>query len=151
MDPSIYALAFDPSTHLSLPINSVSITNCMSIYHSCLPIPLSIPNPNHHICMHMCVRYAIGSRSLSVMCLAISVHLNTAAPSVSFFGSPKAYNCFLDEGLNSLLRSLAVYAHRAKFATRVFSMWDIQGALNLNVHIAAPHYTDTPLVTGVTV
>ena len=69
--------------------------------------------------------------------------------SIGFHGSPKMYNCFLDESLNSLLRSLAVYAHRAKFCVRVFSMMDMVGALNLSVYIAPPHYTDMCLLTGV--
>ena len=48
--------------------------------------------------------------------------------------SPKMYTCFLDESLNSLLRDVAVYAHRMRFETRVFSLFHLQAQLQICEH-----------------
>jgi len=67
---------------------------------------------------------------------------------VDVHGSPRAYNCFVDEGLNAMLRSLAVFAHRNRFEMRVFSMWDIQGALKVSLHIAPGLIDSVALLYG---
>ena len=63
-------------------------------------------------------------------------------------GCPRAYNCFLDEGLNAVLRSLAVFAHLLKFEYRVFSMWDIQSSLRVTLHIAPGYVESVSLIAG---
>ena len=54
----------------------------------------------------------------------------------------------MDEGLNAMLRSLAVFAHRNRFEMRVFSMWDIQGALKVSLHIAPGLIDSVALLYG---
>ena len=77
-------------------------------------------------------------------------HRNTqkTLPRVCDHGSPRAYNCFLDEGLNAVLRSLAVYAHRLKFEYRVFAMWDIQSALRVTLHVAPGVRESVQFISG---
>eukprot|EP00959_Pyramimonas_sp_CCMP1952_P237819 4969398-Pyramimonas_sp.AAC.1 len=55
---------------------------------------------------------------------------------IEWHGCPRAYSCFLDESLNAMLGSHAVFAHRARFDHRVFSLWDLQGVLSTSRYFA---------------
>ena len=109
----------------------------MSCVSTCIPENTFAWIPWHRVCL---------SRVFVDRC---SVHSGKRiAPSIEFLGSPKAYSCFVDESLNSILRALAMYAHRSRFAFRVFSMWDLQGALRLSVYVPPPHQYDLCVNTG---
>ena len=45
-----------------------------------------------------------------------------------FFGNPKLYDTFIDEGLNKLLRDAAARAHMVTFHTRILKMIALHGA-----------------------
>lgn len=55
---------------------------------------------------------------------------------IRIHGSPLNYNNFLDETLGTLLRDIAVYAHRSSYNRRAFSLLELQGRLETNVHMA---------------
>eukprot|EP00959_Pyramimonas_sp_CCMP1952_P049581 1035673-Pyramimonas_sp.AAC.1 len=58
------------------------------------------------------------------------------------------YNCFLDEGLNSLLRDICQYAHRSTLEFRCHSLFELTGALNLSRWISSNSAACGSLVSG---
>ena len=57
---------------------------------------------------------------------------------IKWAGNPKAYACYIDEGLNLLLRSTAERAHRIKFEYRIFKLFNLVSKLGLNRFIYMP-------------
>ena len=50
---------------------------------------------------------------------------------ISYFGAPKNYDTFVDEGLNLLLRQVAARAHKLKYEFRIFRLFNLHGLFNL--------------------
>ena len=52
-------------------------------------------------------------------------------------GNPKFYSCYVDEGLNMVLRTTIQHAHRTTMEVRVHNMLYLRGALGLSKFLAA--------------
>ena len=50
-------------------------------------------------------------------------------------GNPKVWSCFLDEGLNLVLRNLAAACHRARQEERIFTSFDLLGKLDWSPYL----------------
>ena len=48
------------------------------------------------------------------------------------FGNPTFYSCWLDESLNRTLRDVCARVHRSHMEVRVFSLFAIQGHMQIN-------------------
>eukprot|EP00959_Pyramimonas_sp_CCMP1952_P459145 9477781-Pyramimonas_sp.AAC.1 len=61
-----------------------------------------------------------------------------ACTRIRWAGNPKFYACYVDEGLNMLLRSTAERSHRIKFEYRIFKLFLLVSKLGLNRYVYVP-------------
>ena len=59
----------------------------------------------------------------------IATHLAARVP---FHGNPRAYSCWVGEGLNCTLRAVAERSHRYTFGVCIFQLLALQAQLGLN-------------------
>ena len=78
------------------------------------------------------VRCLLAGRSAAVGSVPKHHFWAHASHRISFQGNCKYYSCFIDEGLNMVLRTCAQRAHRRHHAVRIFQLFELQGRLGLN-------------------
>ena len=61
--------------------------------------------------------------------------IQSSARRTLWHGAARLYGCWIDEGLNKVLRDISSRVHRSHMEVRIFGCFQLQGSLGLSLHL----------------